>query len=193
VSVPARAEHPARLALAELESVIRNVTDQLATFRRRALAAEARSREAEEALRAAQGAGEAESARLSGALATSVARIAELERAVAATAALTARVAELEKVQATSGAQATRIAELEQALADATSAQLAHAEATATELAPPAPVPPRRDAQGQLVDPALLAENEALRARLAEATERTRVIAERVRFLRQQLSNGGER
>jgi hypothetical protein len=39
---------------------------------------------------------------------------------------------------------------------------------------------------------ALLRENEALRARLAEARDRTRQLMDRVRFLRQQLLHGVE-
>lgn len=36
-------------------------------------------------------------------------------------------------------------------------------------------------------------ENAALRARIASATDRTRLLMERVRFLRQQTERGGER
>lgn len=125
MSDPARPERTGHAALTELTSVIRHVTEQLAGFRRRALAAEARLRELERSAAAAE---EANRARVS--------RQAAVELAV-------------------------------------TEASGRAAGAVATEL--------------------LVAENAALRERLGEAVERTRLIGERVRFLRQQLGNGVEK
>lgn len=88
-----------------------------------------------------------------------------------------------------------RIASLEKALADAESAAAATAEEAGKAVAVPvAAVPARTGAGGgNRRDDAVVAENEALRARLGEAAERTRQISERVRFLRQQISNGGDK
>lgn len=122
MSDPERPDSAGRAAFLELENVIRNVTDQLAGFRRRALSAESQVRDLERAL------GEAE--------------------------------------QATAKA----VAEARQSVA-------------------PAPISGERSE----ADKALIAENAALRARLDEAGERTRQISERVRFLRQQIGNGGEK
>jgi len=128
VSAPARPESAGHAALTELTSVIGHVTEQLAGFRRRALAAES-------------------------------------------------RVRELELVTAAAAAEAA------QAAADAVSAKAAARVGSATA---------RTGADGVATE-AVLAENALLRERLAEAAVRTRSIAERVRFLRQQLSNGGEK
>ena len=107
-------------AFRELDTLVRNLTEQLAGYRRRALAGESRVRELEH-------------------------RIGELE------AVLTA---------AKSEAAAPRALENGTAVSD------------------PA---------------AVAADNEQLRARLAEAKERTTQLADRVRFLRQQLMHGTER
>ncbi len=106
-------------AFRELDTLVRNLTEQLAGYRRRALAGESRVRELEH-------------------------RIGELE------AVLTAK-------------------------SDAT-----------------APSSVESGSEGS--DPiAVAADNEQLRARLAEAKERTTQLADRVRFLRQQLMHGTER
>jgi len=154
VSDPARPESAGHAALTELASVIRNVTEQLAGFRRRALAAESRVRELEQAAATAE-----QSAR-----------------------ALAARSESLEAAMAEARKHAARVHELEGALVEAQKASEAALQ-----------VPVRSPAGGGPAAKALVAENEALRERLGEAVERTRVIAERVRFLRQQLGNGGDK
>ena len=106
-------------AFRELDTLVRNLTEQLAGYRRRALASESRVRELEH-------------------------RIGELE------AVLTAAKPEVAVPR------------------------------TQTNTAPSDPL-------------AMAADNEQLRARLAEAKERTAQLADRVRFLRQQLVHGAER
>jgi hypothetical protein len=132
------------MALAELESVIRNVTDQLVVFRRRALAAEAQAREQQATVQALREAALREAREAAG-------RVEELEAALAAV----------------SREPATR--------ADGTPGSGEHAS-----------IDKRSAAE-------LVAENAALRDALREALERTRVISDRVRFLRQQIDQGGER
>lgn len=160
MSDPARPESAGHAALTELTSVIRHVTEQLAGFRRRALAAESRVRDLELAAAAAESA--------------SAEAISRLQAT---------RAAALDDALAEARQHATRVDELEQALAEAQ---------RASEVALAVPATVRADAGGGSSE-ALLAENAALRERLGEAVERTRVIAERVRFLRQQLGNGGDK
>lgn len=107
-------------AFRELDTLVRNLTEQLAGYRRRALAGEARARELEQ-------------------------RVHELEAALAA-----------------ARAEATAVASL----------------SVGVGYADPGP------ATGDEV---------ALRARLVEARERTSILADRVRFLRQQLTHGTDR
>ncbi len=151
MSDPARPDSAGRLALLELETVVRHVTEQLAGYRRRALSAEAQARDMEVA----------------------TARAADLTRS-----AETAR---------------TRIAALEQALAEAERSTSAAVEASTVALAKASALEAARVDSPSLADAALIAENSALRERLVEAAERTRQISERVRFLRQQIGNGGEK
>jgi hypothetical protein len=170
VSDPARPESAGHAALTELSSVIRHVTEQLAGFRRRALAAEARVRELEQSA---------------------------ADAAQAAQAAMD-RAAALEAAVAEAPAQAARITALEHALVEA---RQHHGRAAALELA--LDEAPRSSGTAPTAGPeaagsgsqagALAAENAALRERLGEAVERTRVIGERVRFLRQQLGTGVEK
>ena len=106
-------------AFRELDTLVRNLTEQLAGYRRRALAGESRVRELEH------------------------------------------RIGELEAVLTAAKSEATK------------------------------PGSPEADMPS---DPsAVAADNEQLRARLAEAKERTTQLADRVRFLRQQLTHGTER
>lgn len=151
MSDPARPESAGRLALVELETVVRHVTEQLAGYRRRALSAESQVKEME--------------------IATS--RAADLARAAEA-----AR---------------TRIDALERALAEAESSTAAAVQASAAAAATVSALRAEQGGAPSQADKALLAENVALRDRLAEAAERTRQISERVRFLRQQIGNGGEK
>lgn len=120
----AQAESAGKAAFAELETVVHHVTEQLAGFRRRALAAEARVR--------------------------------ELERSLAETQA------EL---------RALTIAARRAAVAKA----------------------PQATPVAGALDPVLVAENQALRSRLAQATEQARRLADGVRFLRQQMMAGAEK
>jgi galactokinase/mevalonate kinase-like predicted kinase len=156
VSDPARPESAGHAALTELASVIRNVTEQLAGFRRRALAAESRVRELEQSA------------------ATAEQSVRELA----------ARSKSLEAAMAEARQHAARVHELEGALVEAQKA---------SEAALQVPARSPAGSGGGPASKALVAENEALRERLGEAVERTRVIAERVRFLRQQLGNGGDK
>jgi soluble lytic murein transglycosylase-like protein len=156
VSDPARPERAGHAALTDLASVIRNVTEQLAGFRRRALAAESRVRELEQAAATAE----------------------------QAARTMAARSASLEAALAEARQHAARVHELEGALVEAQQASEAALQTAARNPA---------GAAGGAASKALVAENESLRERLSEAVERTRVIAERVRFLRQQLGNGGDK
>jgi chromosome segregation ATPase len=155
VSDPERPESAGRTAFLELEAVVRNVSEQLAGYRRRALSAESAVRELEQAL-------------------------AEAQRLMAES-----RQTASENRQA---ADASRKAAQEaEARAERLEAELA--SATTRAVGGTAEVPDdSTPASG-----AVISENAALRNRLAEATDRTRQIGERVRFLRQQLSNGSDR
>lgn len=170
---PAPRETLGRIALAELESVIRNVTDQLAVFRRRALAAEAQVREQQTTLRSLR-----EAAERAG---RATQEAAELRRSLAAAQQEAARVGGLEAALREAREAAARVEELEAALA-AVAAPASEGQGRADAV----PRSPR-----QVTD--LAVENAALRERLQEALGRTRAIADRVRFLRQQLDHGGER
>lgn len=152
-----RPESAGRTAFVELEAVVRNVTEQLSGYRRRALSAEAQVRDLE--IVSARASADAESAR------AAQTRIEELERALS------------------SAEQAT--GEATAAAARATRESEAAAEALAAQVR-------QRNAQGPTSEE-VLAENAALRERLADASDRTRQIAERVHFVRQQLGTGGEK
>ena len=124
-------------AFRELDTLVRNLSEQLAGYRRRALSAESRARDLEH-------------------------QITTLE-------------AKLEAARETA--------------AVATGLQQASAQSVASDRSPAGePVPGQVAGSGELS-----AENERLRARLSEARERTALVADRVRFLRQQLSGGAER
>jgi hypothetical protein len=195
---PVRPDSAGRLALGELETVVRHVTEQLAVFRRRALAAESRLRDADGTLGALKEAverarreseGAAELRRALAAAQRDAARIADVERALATARQEAGRIAELERALAEARGTAGRVAELEAALADAQRAATDGAAEVAAHVA---------DGRGEALSKGtdahqLAAENAALRERLHEAVERTRLIAERVRFLRQQLANGAEK
>ncbi len=144
---------PEVTAFRELDTLVRNLGDQLAGYRRRALSAEARTRELEQ---------RAES--LDEAL-----QAARAEAVVAHTARSTLQV----QIQELAQRELTARSQLERAHI---------AFAAATEAATP-----------QAVESELARENQRLRARLAEAHERTGQLADRVRFLRQQTGLGAER
>ncbi len=105
---------------------------------------------------------------------------------------VTSRAAEMARAAESAS---RRIAALEKALADAEAATAAAVEKASKAAAVPVVVAPARSASGggKRGDDALVAENEALRGKLEGAAERTRQISERVRFLRQQISNGGDK
>jgi len=144
---------PETIAFRELDSLVRNLSDQLAGYRRRALAAESRTRELEQLVAERDG--------------TLIEVRADGLRSTQARALLEAKVRELE-------------AKAEVARAELLRAQAAFA--AAAEAATP-----------NAVESELARENARLRARLAEAGERTTQLGERVRFLRQQVGQGAER
>ena len=144
---------PETIAFRELDSLVRNLSDQLAGYRRRALAAESRTRELEQLVAERDG--------------TLIEVRADGLRSNQARALLEAKVRELE-------------AKAEVARAELLRAQAAFA--AAAEAATP-----------NAVESELARENARLRARLAEAGERTTQLGERVRFLRQQVGQGAER
>jgi len=145
---------PETIAFRELDSLVRNLSDQLAGYRRRALSAESRTRELEQVVAERDG--------------TLIEVRADGLRSTQARALLEAKVRELE-------------AKAEVARAELLRAQAAFAAAAAEEATPNA------------VESELARENARLRARLAEAGERTTQLGERVRFLRQQVGQGAER
>ena len=144
---------PETIAFRELDSLVRTLSDQLAGYRRRALAAESRTRELEQLVAERDG--------------TLIEVRADGLRSTQARALLEAKVRELE-------------AKAEVARAELLRAQAAFA--AAAEAATP-----------NAVESELARENARLRARLAEAGERTTQLGERVRFLRQQVGQGAER
>lgn len=144
---------PDTAAFRELDTLVRNLSDQLAGYRRRALAAESRTRELEQVVAERDG--------------TLIEVRADGQRSNQARALLEAKVRELD-------------AKAELAKAEVVRVQTAFA--AAAEAATP-----------QAVDSELARENARLRARLAEAGEKTAQLGERVRFLRQQIGHGAER
>ncbi len=107
----------------------------------------------------------------------------------------TSRAADLAR---SAEAAKARVGALERALAEAEASTAAAVEASAVAAARAAALEAARDsarggAPSEADAAALAAENRALRERLEEAAGRTRQISERVRFLRQQIGNGGEK
>lgn len=149
---------PEVAAFRELDTLVRNLTDQLAGYRRRALAAESRARDLELNLERAVEKGEA-------ALAAARAETSALRRLLedANTHGDDGVVGE---VFPAVGSSAASSAGSERRILD--SADLS--------------------AYGDIA-----VENERLRARLGEARDRTNVLVERVRFLRQQMTQGAEK
>ena len=158
---------PDLAAFRELDTLVRNLGDQLAGYRRRALAAELRVRELE------QGADE-----LSAATARAQDRAESVtDQLTAAVEALrvereahTAAKAQIQQLTVAASTAAERAAAAEQAVASAEEA---------------APIPPAHRA--------VVRENEELKRRLDEASTRTRELGERLRFLRQQLATVPEK
>lgn len=158
---------PEVAAFRELDTLVRNLSDQLAGYRRRAMAAEARSRELEALVMGANSA-----------LATAESEVVRWKDA--------AQRAESE------AAQARAIADEAETHASMSSAAAAAAAAVAPMVvaveAASAPA-----ASGAVPDSQLARENEELRTLLVEARGRTTQLVDRVRFLRQQLGQGAEK
>jgi chromosome segregation ATPase len=155
---------PEIIAFRELDTLVRNLTDQLAGYRRRALSAESRVRELE-------------------------VQVASAEQQLAESKRETATIAESREHALAAARESTAVAKaakeslarLQQAAAVAT-ASTAKTEAASSSVVESAA------AEGPVAD-----ENARLKAKLADAKERTTKLAERVRFLRQQLMAGADR
>lgn len=158
---------PELAAFRELDTLVRNLSDQLAGYRRRALGAEQRVRELEQA-------------------ADTIA--ATSSRAQDRVEQLTEELGRATDALRTEREQNARHRAEADALSEA--ARQAAERATAAEQAvaaseQAAPVPPAHRA--------VVRENEELRRRLDEASARTRELGERLRFLRQQLATVPEK
>lgn len=155
---------PDTAAFRELDAIVRKLTDQLAGYRRRALSAELRTRDLEQEVGALQAA------------------IAD-KRAEAAQAseAREHALAAAREASATAKAAQAALAELQRTAAAAPAAAVVTATTYSVEVASAEPA-------GELH-----VENERLRARLAEARDRTAQLADRVRFLRQQMLQGADK
>ncbi len=164
---------PEVIAFRELDTLVRNLSDQLAGYRRRALSAEARAKELQHEMDGFD--------TLLGDGRTEV-ELAHAARDVAI-------------------ANATEVAARDMALKDAVQrmtlardlAEAMLAERRAADVASAAAAAAIAKGEASPVETALLAENARLRARLAEARDRTAQMVERVRFLRQQMTAGAER
>jgi len=158
---------PDLAAFRELDTLVRNLSDQLAGYRRRALAAESRVRELE------QGADE---------LGAAASRAQD--RAESVTEQLASTVESLRIERQAAGSARAQVAQLSQQAAVAAERAAAAEEAVASaEQA--APIPPGHRA--------VVRENEDLKRRLDEASTRTRQLGERLRFLRHQLATVPEK
>ncbi|MES2525134.1 MAG: hypothetical protein V4617_20750 [Gemmatimonadota bacterium] len=148
---------PEVIAFRELDELVRKLTEQLAAYRRRALAAEAKTRELEQGIERAVEKGEA---------------------ALSAARAETATVRRLLEDALSAGDTSRGDTELFPAPASAES----------VDRALPDPSDLSLSSYGDIA-----VENERLRSKLGEARERTTVLVERVRFLRQQMVQGEAR
>lgn len=156
-------------AFRELEALVRNLSEQLAGFRRRALSAETHVRELEQILAGMNG------------------KLDELrEQAEDMQQSRDAAVLEARTME-------SQLASLRRDLTRAQSAT----PAVPPAVKGPSPSTSPSQSVARLVavgdESSLREENEVLRGRLAEARERTTRLGERVRFLRQQVSLGVER
>lgn len=168
---------PEITAFRELDALVRSLTDQLAGFRRRAMAAESRTRDLEQALD-------------------------ELRESVAqarasATAANEARMRAEEAAREANAKERAAHALLARAEANASGSMAAiplegSGDDTVGEVFP-TPSGTVNTPLTTVLTHEVVQENEVLRARLGEARERTVQLTERVRFLRQQMTTGGER
>lgn len=153
---------PDLAAFRELDTLVRNLSDQLAGYRRRALGAEQRVRELEQG-----------SDVLSAGASRAQDRIDQL------TDELTTANEALRSERESAARASSKALDLEIQLKKAAE-RAAAAEQAVTESEQSAPIPPAHRA--------VVRENEDLRRRLEEASARTRELGERLRFLRQQLS-----
>lgn len=168
---------PEVAAFRELDTLVRNLTDQLASYRKRALAAEGRTRELERTVDGLR---------------------STLEEA--RTAILTAEEARDEaraSAREASANERTAQALLARAVATPAGGSSVVAESSAPDDARGDAGEPPMDAPALELTNALthevVQENEQLRAKLGEARERTTQLVHRVRFLRQQMAQGAER
>ncbi len=164
---------PDVVAFRELDALVRNLSDQLGGYRRRALSAESRAKDL-------QHAADAFDAQLGDLRTNVVLANAARDAAIAdATEVVTREIALNDAMQQVVRARDTAESMLtKRRVADAASAAIA--AATAPGDASPAEL-------------LLMQENARLRARLTDARDRTAQMVERVRFLRQQMSTGTER
>ena len=164
---------PEVVAFRELDALVRNLSDQLAGYRRRALSAELR-------VKALQQATETFDIQLGEFRTDVVLAHAARDAAIADAEVFVARESALkDAMQQVALARDTAEAVLSKRLAEDT-ASAALAAATAPGDASPQEL-------------ALIQENARLRSRLTEARDRTAQMVERVRFLRQQMTTGAER
>jgi hypothetical protein len=147
---------PEVAAFRELDALVRKLTDQLAGYRRRAMAAEAKAKELELSLERAVAKGES------------------------ALAAARAEAAGVRRLLDEARSQAEQITEGAAEPVDSTDSVALIGV-------------PGIDSTDHSTYGDIAVENERLRTRLGEARERTTVLVERVRFLRQQMMQGAER
>jgi hypothetical protein len=166
---------PEVAAFRELDTLVRNLTDQLAGYRRRALAAEARQRELER-------------------------RVDEAEAAVRDALARERSAQDLLRAPITDVFPGISVSG-SSAVAASGTASSAPTDDRMNDVIEEAGHDNGGRPQLQLVGRSAVVgdgsdverENEQLRARLGEARERTALLMERVRFLRQQMAAGAER
>ena len=164
---------PEGIVFRELETLVRNLGDQLAGYRRRAMAGEVKAKE------------------LQSMVDVSLAELNELRAEVELTQA--ARDASHAREQHASLREASlreALSTADRGRSQAESALAQFHSDRAAAAAAAAAVPPQA---ATLAETALTEENERLRARLVEARERTAQLVERLKFLRQQMSHGAER
>ena len=158
---------PESAAFHELDTLVRNLSDQLAGYRRRAMAAEARVRE------------------LDAAVESTTLALAQAESALSA-ASVARQRAESEAAAALAEAGASR--------ADAAAMRNELTARTTTAPSPgPVAVTEVAARASAVSDASLLRENAALRSLLGEAREKTAQLMERARFLRQQVGLGADK
>ncbi len=161
---------PEVIAFRELDTLVRNLSDQLAGYRRRALSAEARVKELQHEV-------DGFDTRLGDVRTEMGVAHAVRDVAIANATEIEARDIALKDAVL----RATRARDVAEAmLAERQAADVASVAAIANGEASPA-------------ETALFTENARLRVRLTEARDRTAQMVERVRFLRQQMTAGAER